>query len=251
MEAEMKIRVIAPITTLGIACATETQQAGDVEVTHTTIATGPASIESEYEVAFSLPGTITAALDAEAEGADAIVINCMCDPGLAGAREALGVPVVGAAQAAFHVAAMLAHSFSVLVVEAREIPMYENNAKLYGLDSKLRSIRSIDIPVLDLAADLDRVVEALYAESVAAIEHDGAHALVLGCTGMQDCDERLRSRLRDGGYADVPVVEPVAAAIALARALVDLRLTQSKRTYPLPPAKALVGYGVGTMRAPT
>jgi allantoin racemase len=246
----MKIHVIAPVTTAGLGAAPDVHTVDDCEVTHSTIATGPASIESEYEVALALPGTIAAALEAKAEGADAIVINCMCDPGLAALREALTIPVVGAGQASYHVASMLAHSFAVLVAEAREIPIYENNAKIYGLASKLRSVRSIDIPVLDLAADPDRVVDALYRESLAAIEGDRADALVLGCTGMQGCDVRLRARLDDAGYAGVPLVEPVSAAIALARAFVDLHLAHSKRTYPLPPAKAIVGFDIGGTRAP-
>lgn len=247
----MKIRVITPITSPDVSCAGDFQALTEAgcEISHTNLSTGPESIESEYEVAFALPGTIAAAVEAETDGIDAVVIDCMCDPALAAAREAVGIPVVGAAQASYHVAAMLADRFSVLVVAEREIPMFENNAKIYGLESKLGSIRSIDIPVLDLAANLETVVSALLGEALAAVERDRASAIVLGCTGMKQCAEKLGERLQEHGCDDIPVIEPVSAAIKVAAALVDLGLAQSKRTYPFPPAKKIAGYDVGSARA--
>ena len=126
--------------------------------------------------------------------------------------------------------------------------MFENNAKIYGLESKLGSVRSIDIPVLDLAADEGAVVSALRDEALAAIELERAGAIVLGCTGMKKCADQLGKLLQEHGCEDIPVIEPVRAAIKVAAALVDLGLTQSKRTYPFPPAKKLAGYDVGLTR---
>lgn len=248
----MKIRVITPVTSSGISCAEDFGAFSERgwEISHTNLATGPESIESEYEVAFAMPATVAAAVEAESDGVDAVVIDCMCDPALAAAREALSIPVVGAAQSAYHLSAMLADRFSVLVVDEREIPMFENNARLYGVDSKLGSVRSIDIPVLDLAGQFEAVVSALCEEALQAIRRDRASAIVLGCTGMKRCAEKLGQMLQEHGCGDIPIVEPVMTAIQFAGVFVELGLTQSKRTYPFPPAKRIVGYDTGLLRTP-
>ena len=248
----MKIRVITPITSPDVSCAGDFQALTEAgcEISHTNLSTGPESIESEYEVAFALPGTIAAAVEAETDGIDAVVIDCMCDPALAAPparpsaspssvrrrllsrrRDARG-QILGARRG-----------------RAGNPDVREQRQDLYGLESKLGSIRSIDIPVLDLAANLETVVSALLGEALAAVERDRASAIVLGCTGMKQCAEKLGERLQEHGCDDIPVIEPVSAAIKVAAALVDLGLAQSKRTYPFPPAKKIAGYDVGSARA--
>jgi allantoin racemase len=46
------------------------------------------------------PGVVDAAIKAEADGAEAVVIDCMLDPGLDAAREAVSIPVIGCGEAA-------------------------------------------------------------------------------------------------------------------------------------------------------
>jgi allantoin racemase len=128
------------------------------------------------------------------------------------------------------------------------VPLLEDLAATYGLSSKLRSVRSVDIPVLELD-DHDRLVAALAEESIRAIEDDGAHAIVFGCTGMLGCADGLRATLAERGYPGIPVIDPVIAAFKIAEALVDLGLTPSQRTYPTPRQKELVGYDAGALRA--
>ena len=110
------------------------------------------------------------------------------------------------------------------------------------LADKLASVRSVDIPVLELEQDTPRLVQALVDESIEAIEKDGAHVIIFGCTGMLGCALGVQEGLVRRGYAGVPVIDPVPAAIKLAEALVDLGLSQSKRTYQSPPPKRIVGY---------
>lgn len=40
----------------------------------------------------------------------------------------------------------------------------------------------------------------------------------------------------------MPVIDPVPAAVRVAEALVDLRLSHSKRSYPPPPKKRIMGF---------
>lgn len=240
----MKVRIVTPITTTGFTEAEDFQPLAraDTQVSQVNLTRGPASIESEFEEALAVPDTVARTMEAEREGVDAVVIDCMGDPGLEPAREMVSIPVIGAAQASMHLAAMLAHNFSIVTVLDTLGPLFENTAKVYGLESKLRSVRSVNIPVLELEEDQERLVNALVEESIKAVEQDGAHAIVFGCTGMKGCAAGLKAGLEARGYAGIPVIDPVIAAFKLAEAVVDLGLTHSKRTYPAPPEKEISGY---------
>lgn len=48
-----------------------------------------------------------------------------------------------------HFAAMLGLKFSVVTVLYAVIPMFRNNAKIYGVAEKLASVRVVDIPLLE------------------------------------------------------------------------------------------------------
>jgi len=106
---------------------------------------------------------------------------------------------------------------------------------------KLASARSIDLPVLDLEKGRDQFVARMVDQAAEAIEKDGAHVIVLGCTGLAGLDQQVENGLREKGH-DVPVIDPASIALKIAEALVDAKLAHSKRTYPFPPAKEIVGY---------
>jgi allantoin racemase len=246
----MRIHVVTPISTPGFTEAADFEPIAraDTEVGHSELDAGPASIESEFDEALALPDTIAKIMQAEREGADAVIIDCMGDPGMGAGREVTSIPVLGPAQTSMHLAALLAHSFSVITVLDAVVPLLDDLAKRYGLSDKLASIRSVDIPVLELD-DHERMMNALTEESVKAIEEDGAHAIVFGCTGMRGCADALRERLTARGYSGIPVIDPVVAAFKIAEAIVDLGLAPSTRTYATPREKAIPGYDFATQRA--
>ena len=74
----------------------------------------PTSITSQYDDARAAPSVLEQVLAAAREGADALVINCTADTAVEAAREAVAIPVVGVSEAALHLAAQLADTFSVL-----------------------------------------------------------------------------------------------------------------------------------------
>lgn len=122
----MKIRVIVPVTTKEFVAATGPQYTAaarpDAEISVVGLDRGPASLESDYEDALAVPDILAKVRVAEAEGIDAVIIDCMADPGLDPARELASIPVVGPAQTAMHLAAILAHRFSVITVLEQGIP---------------------------------------------------------------------------------------------------------------------------------
>jgi allantoin racemase len=241
----MRIRAVTPIITesFGPMILEEFGKVArsDTEISNVFLDSGPASVESAYDEAVAVPDMLAKVRQAEREGMDAVIINCFGDPGLDAAREVVSIPVIGPCEASMHVAAMLGHKFSVVTVLDRLIPELELHAEKYGVGGKLASARSVDLPVLDLEKGREQFVARMVDKAVEAIEEDGAHVIVLGCTGLAGLDRQIENALHERGY-QIPVLDPAATALKVAEALVDLKLAHSKRTYPYPPEKEIVGY---------
>jgi len=238
------VRVVTPIVTEGFRAAEDFSAAvgPDTKISQVQIERGPASIECEFDDILAAPDTVAKIIEAEREGVHAVVIDCMGDPGLKAGREVASIPVLGPCETSMHLAAMLGLRFSVVTVLDSVVPGFVNRARIYGVAEKLASVRSVNIPVLELESDHERLVAALVDESVKAVEEDGAHVIIFGCTGMLGCAEEVQRGLVERGYDGVPVIDPMPATIAVAEALVRLGLTHSKRTYANPPAKRIAGF---------
>jgi allantoin racemase len=239
----MRVDVVVPVTTPGLSVLEdfEPYARADTEIGVTLLDSGPSTVESHYDEALATPDLLRKVVEAERAGSDAVVIDCAGDPGLSAARELTSMLVLGPAQTSMHIAAMLAHTFSVVTTLEAVVPMMEDLARKYGLAEKLRSVRAVDIPVLGLE-DESRLRAALLEESLKAVELDGAHAIVLGCTGMRGCAGELAAGLAERGHPGIPVLDPALTALKIAEALVDLGLAPSARTYPTPLRKKVVGY---------
>jgi allantoin racemase len=233
---DMEIRVVVPLATAmfngEVAHEFTASAEASTQISVVNLSEGPQSIESECEEALAVPDFLRKAKDAERDGCTAVICDCFGDPGVRPAREAVDIPVVGPGEAAMLLAACLGQRFSVVTVLRSVFPLIEAVAWHAGVDRKLASIRSVDIPVLDLT-EKSRLVTKLYEEMVRAVEEDDAHVLILGCTGMMGVARELETRLEAGGL-DVPVVDPVAASLRLAETLAALKLRQSRRTYHRP-----------------
>lgn len=245
----IKVRVVTPITTKGFRGPQDAAALASpgVSVDFAQIEAGPASIECSYELALAAPATVARIVEAEREGVDAVVIDCMGDPGLSAARERVAIPVLGPMQTSMNVAAMLGYRFSVVTVLPRIRPMATEQAAIYGLTAKLASVRAIDIPVLDLERDMAATRRALVAEAACAVREDGADAVIFGCTGLFGCAAAVREGLLAQGI-DVPVIDPIPTTVAMAAALVRTRLSHSKTAFPPPPEKSVSGFahiGIG------
>lgn len=197
---------------------------------------GAPSIEGHHDDVWAAAGVAEQVRAGEAAGADAHVIACFGDPGLHAARELASGPVIGIAEAAFHVASMLATGFSVVTTLERTCVIAEHLVLQYGFERRCRGIHAADIAVLELddpnSDSFARILQC--AEQV--LQRDRSGALVLGCAGMAELCETLQARL------GVPVIDGVAAAVKLAEAMVSLRLKTSKHgDYAPPLAKVYSG----------
>lgn len=236
----MRIHVINPNTT---AAMTELMRVAAVEAAlpSTRIHAsnprgGPASVESYYDDAVAAVGVLEEVRAGEREGVDGYVIACFGDPGLWAAREITRAPVVGIAEAAFHVASLVSTRFSVVTTLGRTCIVAEHLLQAYGLAHRCRRVRAAEIPVLDLEGGGDAVLRTIVDECLRARREDGIGAIVLGCGGMAN----LRAQIEHA--VQMPVIEGVTAAVKLVESLVQLRLFTSKfGDLDFPPTKRFTG----------
>lgn len=230
-----KIRVISPVTNPKVMetslAVYRSMARTDTQISIVNLDQGPETIESLYEDSIAAPQVILRAIQAEEEAQQAVIIDCMNDPGLEAAREAVRIPVVGASQAAMMLAGLLCHKFSILSTAAEDRFAFEQLVRRYGLQEKYASTRSVGIPVIDLLKKPKKLFDALLLAAQKAIRRDGAHGLVFGCTAMKGMAAKLEKELKKQGYETV-VIDPSLAALKWAEMLVDLNLSQSLRTYP-------------------
>ena len=220
----MKLLLINPNTTVSMtqkaARAARMAARPDTEVIAANSKSGPPSIEGFYDVATCLPGLLEEAR--RHLEVDAVVIACFDDTGLDAMRCLFEVPVVGIGEAAYHAASMVAHRFSVVTTLSRSVAGIRDNLKRYGLEGRCASVRASDIPVLKLEEGDPTCVDRIRDEIRAAITHDGAEAIVLGCAGMADLMQQLS---REFG---IPIVDGISCAVGMAEALVAAGLQTSK-----------------------
>lgn len=194
---------------------------------------GPLSIESHAEEVLCVPPML-AALMARRQQPEAVIIGCFGDPGLAAVREVLDCPVVGPFEAALHLGAQLGARVGVVTILDSVVPVLDHLVRGMGLSLRYAGAVAIDVPVLDLKADIAGVM-ARAIDGGRALVRQQADVLVLGCMSLSflGVAERMASEV------GVPVINPARCALETARALAAQGLAPSRRTY-VKPRKALV-----------
>ena len=226
------VHVVTPIVTEGFRLVDLPAPPG-CKVTSARIAQGPASIESAVDEVLAAPGVVDAAISAEADGAKAVVIDCMLDPGLEAAREAVSIPVIGCGEAAMRAANA---PFAVVTVLQRQERAFADLARKYGLSDQMTGTIGIGIPVLALEADRESAIAATIQGSKAAIAN-GAEIIIFGCTGMLGLAEEVSAAL--GGAR---VIDPLPNATNVAHAEAQNEQGTDKSVYPAPEAKPVSGF---------
>lgn len=232
----MHIHIINPNTTASmtqaIHRAAERQASTGVRISASQPESGPVSIESHFDEVVSAVGVTQEVLKGEREGGiDAYIVACFGDPGLLAARELTRAPVIGIAEAAFHLATLISTRFSIVTTLSRTGIIAEHLLEQYGFRHHCRRIRAAEIPVLDLEHHPDAAFKRIVEECCRARDEDDIGAIVLGCGGMANLTQEIS---REVG---IPVVEGVSAALKLTESLVSLGLHTSKHgdlAYPRP-----------------
>lgn len=196
------------------------------EISVDCIEKGPESIESAFDELLASGPLVDKIMEAENDGYNAVIVYCGSDPGVEAAREMVDIPVIGPGKISFLIANDLAYRFSILSVLDETITRDTENYRKLGFDiTRLASIRSIGIPVVDIREDMNSTMDVLEEVGRKCIEEDGAHALILSCLGMAGMGILLQKKLC------IPVVDPAPLVIKYAELIVNLELNYSRKSY--------------------
>jgi allantoin racemase len=196
---------------------------------------GVSAVESNVDEAWGAVGVMEQVRLGERTGADAYVVACFGDTGVAAARELATGPVVGMTEAALLTAALVAARFTVITMPRRTREQSHRVVLALGLGHRC-TVRAVDEPVAAVAGGSLHLLDLFAREGHRALGEDAAEAVVLGCAGLTDLVAPLRATL------GVPVIDGVAAAVTLAEGLLAQGLTSSRaatfarpeRTRPVP-----------------
>ena len=230
---QKRIRVVVPVSTdawnAPISDLLEGYKDQRTRFDIVNIEGGPKAIECCYDEVFAASFLVQEAERAEQEGCHGVIDYCFDDPGLRAAKERLNIPVVGIGEASFHIASLLGTRFSVISAGPPDCTFTDikDLLRLYGFADRCASVRSVAIPVLELANGRDAQAARLREEAQEAVEGDGADVIVLGCGSLLVPTEGILS-------LGVPVVVPGIAALKLCEDLIDMKLSQSKRCFRIP-----------------
>ncbi len=213
------------------------------ELTVLTAPFGVAYIETRFE---ALIGAYAAAqLAAEnCPQHDAVIIAAFGDPGLAGIRELLPVPVLGMTESALASACLLGHRFSIIAISKRIQAWYCEVVQANGLAGRLASIRSLDTPLADIGRVQQDHGAHLKDLCERAVDEDGADVIVLAGAPLAGLARAL------SGQLPVPVVDGVSSAMRHAQSLVALQPGSARRgSFGPPPVKPNKGLPDSLARA--
>lgn len=212
----MKLTYINPNATVSMTdgiVAVAQAALPEAEVTGLTNHDGPPAIQGAEDGAAAVPGLLKRLSDAR--DADAIVIACFDDTGLAEAQAQAHCPVLGIGQASYLMAALLGLRFSVVTSMAVSIPVIEENIVNAGWDGARASVRASGLPVLVIDEGAPETIARIAREVELARVQDGAACAVLGCAGMGPLRAQVQAQCK------IPLIDGVAASAHLAKAALD------------------------------
>jgi allantoin racemase len=105
---------------------------------------------------------------------------------------------------------------------ARMGPLYRALVQSYGLGERLAGVATLSLTPQQMVGAPQDAQEAVLEAARTLIERDGAEAVLLAGAAMASMAEALQPRL------PVPLLDGVGCAVALAQALVGLRLPRAQ-----------------------
>jgi allantoin racemase len=175
------------------------------------------------------PLVAAVARQAEADGYDAVVPFGTLDAGVELARNLVRIPVVGAGQSVFHLAAQLSHRLGVIAYEDKSIPFMRKQIHAWRMADAVVGIRSVQIPLLESTRKRGAMRVRFVQMARELIDRCDAEIIVpMGVTmvPVQFSPQEFEKEL------GVPVMDALKTGIQTAEMMVRMGLTHSVRTYP-------------------
>lgn len=167
---------------------------------------------------------VEAAVTAQSQGYDAVVITCFHDPALTEARSMVDIPVLSMCESTLLTACSLGESLGLVGIGPANVHLVREAVRRYGLDQRVRGV----LPVDDRAVNEHEIDSTFGTESgLTASFREAARTLIRsGADVLVPSESLLNTTLVKQGVCDVdgvPVVDAFAVMLAHAEMMVGLR----------------------------
>ncbi len=153
-----------------------------------------------------------------------MIIAAYGDPGLLGARELFDIPVIGISEAAMLTACMLGQRFALVALSTAFNGWYRDCVEMHGLLKRCAGIYGLDVAFATIDDVQDENLEALVTLADMPSGTRMPIRMIFAGAPLAGLARKVRERI------PVPIIDPIAAAVKQAEALVALA-----------PRKALMG----------
>lgn len=175
------------------------------------------------------PVVARAARAAQDAGYDAVVPYGTLDLGVEEARHVVDIPVVGPGRTAANLATMLCERFVVLCYDRPHVVMLQTLLRSWRMDSYVTSVRSVDIDIVSMVKEAQRLRERFVSTAKDAVDAENAQLVVpMGMTMVPV----LMSAPELSREIGVPVLDPLALSLHTAATLARIRFSNSRAAYP-------------------
>ena len=192
------------------------------EVSATNPDEGPTIILGRYEDQLATAAMLRKVESLDRDSFDALIVAAYSDSGLYALRELLAVPVLGLAESSMLLASTVGYKFTILTFVERLRPFLEDLVTRYGFETRLASIRIVELRATELRDSTGRPNPLLIEQARMALVEDGAEVILLGGSTLAGLDKVLEAEI------EAPVIDGVVAAVKMAEALLDYGLRTSK-----------------------
>jgi allantoin racemase len=164
-------------------------------------------------------------VEAEAEGADAVMVACSGDPGVTEARTLLDIPVIGPMEAAIHLSAQYGKKIGIVTVQDPSWVEYcETMVETAGVAGRLAGVEKIDIPSSQAFtvgfADPAPVRASIVAAAERLVER-GAASIALGSAGLSVMASN--TGLAEVPGTGIPIFDSLSVGLKIAELRADLQ----------------------------
>ncbi len=153
---------------------------------------------------------------------DAFIIVSFEDISVDTIRKITSKPIIGLGEASFYTANMIANRFSIITNSSNSHEALKNNLIKYDMDHKCVSIRSIEVPVLDMETMSKTNLIKLDDEIQRTITEDNPEAIIITSPSIYNLSKNLSKKF------NIQVIEGVTTATALIENFAKLDLQIKK-----------------------
>ena len=167
---------------------------------------------------------------------DGAIMAAYGDPGLLGARELFDIPIVGVSEAAMLTACMVGQRFVIVTFATALSSWYRDCVEMHGLMGRCAGIFALDQAFSSIAEVQNEKLDLLVSLANTAIGEMGADVMIFAGAPLAGLAGKVRHRI------PVPIIDPVAAAVKQAEALIALHPGKATLgSFQRPAAKLSIG----------